>query len=384
MAIEFECPACSTTIRVPDAFSGKRGKCPGCSQALQIPSIPIPGDAPAGTPEVSGAGDVAPETAIGTAAQPTMPQAMAPPAAPAVSPIPATASFRKTRRRSRRPSRALVIGMPVAGFLILLAILGYSLTDSLSGLQGEISGNLLAGKNLPDSLIPWSDTGLTLADQDVLRQALADRPEILSSETMACRLVGSDQGIMVRLTAAAGYQWCLVNAVQGGGNALGLWLKQNRKALTSLRRKEFTDALQDYCRDKVSQINGDGVSIDATRVRDQVAVNFGVNVLGYAVHGVMGTQIRRPVKEDAQGRLYFVVPQGTQKMTIIGRSANSGLLFGGQYDVAVAPASPQTEVSAETPSAGSESTSSDSEFSEDMNAEEEMSGGMSPSNSQMQ
>jgi len=64
--------------------------------------------------------------------------------------------------------------MPVAGFLILLAILGYSLTDSLSGLQGEISGNLLAGKNLPDSLIPWSDTGLTLADQDVLRQALAD------------------------------------------------------------------------------------------------------------------------------------------------------------------------------------------------------------------
>ncbi len=37
MPIEFQCTACSRTLRVPDGTAGKFSRCPGCSERLQIP-----------------------------------------------------------------------------------------------------------------------------------------------------------------------------------------------------------------------------------------------------------------------------------------------------------------------------------------------------------
>ncbi|MEJ7595682.1 MAG: hypothetical protein WKF77_29580, partial [Planctomycetaceae bacterium] len=42
MAIEFNCPYCTATIRVPDAYAGKQGRCPKCDTKLLIPSVPLP------------------------------------------------------------------------------------------------------------------------------------------------------------------------------------------------------------------------------------------------------------------------------------------------------------------------------------------------------
>jgi len=38
MPIEFQCTACSRTLRVPGGTAGKYSRCPGCSERLQIPS----------------------------------------------------------------------------------------------------------------------------------------------------------------------------------------------------------------------------------------------------------------------------------------------------------------------------------------------------------
>ena len=38
MPIEFQCTACSRTLRVPDGTAGKFSRCPGCSERLQIPA----------------------------------------------------------------------------------------------------------------------------------------------------------------------------------------------------------------------------------------------------------------------------------------------------------------------------------------------------------
>ena len=369
MAIEFECPSCSTTIRVPDSYSGKRGRCPGCNKALQIPQIPVP-QAPqqqsAAVPPIAvPPAATVPVAAPVSAAQPTPAAAPAVSAAsplaggadmassaavpadtipqinvPQTSPItPAAVTGNRRGRRRRRPSRALVIGMPVAGFLLLLVIIFISVTDNLSGIQGTLTGRLLEQKSLPETLIPWADTGLSEGDRETLKKALTDRPEVLSSEAMACRLIGDNDGIRVKLTAAAGHQWCAVDAVTGGGSSLGLWLRQNRQTLTALRRKEMLAALQQYCSDKIAQTAGEQIVINAVQVRDEVAMNAAVNVLGYAVLGTAGNNSRRPVQEDTQGTLYFCVPRGATSMTINGRtSPTTGLLFAGSYTVQLNPA----------------------------------------------
>lgn len=56
MAIEFSCPMCSSTIRVPDAASGKKGTCPACHSKLKVPVVNMPGAAPPAPPVESAAG----------------------------------------------------------------------------------------------------------------------------------------------------------------------------------------------------------------------------------------------------------------------------------------------------------------------------------------
>lgn len=42
MPIEFSCPGCRQTLRVPDSASGKQAKCPQCSQLVTVPSPAAP------------------------------------------------------------------------------------------------------------------------------------------------------------------------------------------------------------------------------------------------------------------------------------------------------------------------------------------------------
>ena len=51
MAIQFQCPYCSATIRVPDTASGKSGQCPKCQARLKIPEVTPPLAAPPPLPD---------------------------------------------------------------------------------------------------------------------------------------------------------------------------------------------------------------------------------------------------------------------------------------------------------------------------------------------
>lgn len=39
MPIEFNCPACSKPLKVPDQFAGRKGKCPSCGNAILVPAV---------------------------------------------------------------------------------------------------------------------------------------------------------------------------------------------------------------------------------------------------------------------------------------------------------------------------------------------------------
>lgn len=328
MAIEFECPNCAAVMRVPDAYAGKQGRCPQCETRLLVPNIPRPDASNAPPAEVGPTHTTVPQaTPVPTPAATAVPTER--------NPVPRTS--RRIRSR-RRPARALVIGIPVIGFLLLLGIIAVSLTGKLPELNGNLAARMLTEKSLPRIIIPWSDTGLSQADRQTLQTILAENAETLTSELVTCRLIGTDDGIAVQWTASATAAWCVVDAVSDSEKPLSLWLKKERPRLNAARRTELLDALTSYCRDKLQQAAGADIKLDATRTRDSVALNAATDALGFAVVAKAAERVIRPAVENEQGQLYFCVPDETAAFILSGRGSSSGLLFPGSYDVIIAPA----------------------------------------------
>ncbi|MFN9719286.1 MAG: hypothetical protein ACK58L_11355, partial [Planctomycetota bacterium] len=184
MAIEFNCPYCTAAIRVPDAYGGKQGRCPKCDTRLLVPTIQRPDASDHGAHGVP----------AGVTPGPAIPVSAVPPA-PEVShesfQIRPVSSPVKRRAARRRPSRALVIGIPVICFLVLLGLIFYSLTANFPQIGGEVVARRLPEKNLPKITIPWADTGVNEEEQSILQEFLSKTPETLASQVMTCRLIGT-------------------------------------------------------------------------------------------------------------------------------------------------------------------------------------------------
>ena len=369
MAIEFDCPRCSATIRVPDAYSGRQGRCPQCNERLLVPLVAVPSAPPTPlaapntpAPAWTAPAPVAlPETQTAIPATPAAPPISA--AAPATLPItdsPIAKAGRTSRGKTsrysrRRPSRALIVGIPVVGFLMLMAILALTIDFGAADLSGELQGKVLAEKSLPRTVVAWSEVSVSADDQQLLQNALAENPETFSSELLVCRLTAAPAGLEIQLTAASGSKWCAVNPHDAGQKALALWLKQQRERLGTLRRAEMIETLNAWCRDKVQQIQGQQVSIDAGLARDKGVLNATVDSLGYAVQGRVGKRLIRAAAEDQTGWLYFCVPGDAADMIVEGRTlAGDAATFPGHYDVVIGKAQVPTDAAAPAKATGEE------------------------------
>lgn len=347
MAIEFNCPYCTATIRVPDPYAGKQGRCPKCDTKLLIPSVPLPD--PSAIPQLpvvktqpasaNGGGPLAsdglPDLTNGNVAGQDDPFAVRP----------VTTSVVKSRRRSarRRPSRALVIGVPVICFLILFGVIAYSLTGSLPQLHGDLTGRRLDGQSLPKSVIPWSDISFNEDDRRILQEALTTQPESLASQAMACRISASDDGILVTLAAQKESQWIVVDVA--AEKPLAIWRRKEGPQLNRIRLGELQAALTKYAKDKLLKVNGEQIAIDAMAVRDKVALNASCRSLGYAIQAVADSAIFRCAAEDELGQLYFCLPKSVQNFKIQGRTiANGTLGFNGDYNVTISGETVSTEL----------------------------------------
>jgi hypothetical protein len=367
MAIEFDCPYCTATIRVPDAYGGKQGRCPKCDTRLLVPLVVRPGSTT--VPDAS-------SSPITANQSPAIPGALPQTEIFAV-PAPPTSPVRHRRPARRRPSRALVVGMPVLGFLILLAVIFFSVTGSLPELSGELVARRIEEKNLPGVTIPWADTGLSPDDQTTLRDFLAMTPETLQSEIMTCRLIGTADGIEVRLTAGAGNEWFAVDT--SANKALALWLKKERAAINTKRIALLHENLADYCRDKLAQIGGEKLQIDGLRVRDNVGINASGNALSFVVMAEAANRQIPCSYEDDKGTLYFCLPRETQSFPIRGRTlSDKSKPFAGEFTGVVSGISrppvgtPEADSSTKKKDADSTEMAPDGEMSSE-SSEEKMS-----------
>ena len=342
MAIEFNCPYCLATIRVPDAYSGKQGRCPKCDTRLLIPSVQLPS-------HPSGAGQLPPpaqsprhpEEATVAAREAPGPNSSAGSENGAVpeesfSVGPQTISIARTRRKSTRlrPSRTLVIGVPVICFLVLFAIIAYSLTGSLPKLHGELSGDRLESTALLQETVFWSELSLSPTDRPLLQEALTTNPESIISQFVSCRLSAGDDGILVTLAAQPESQWIVVDVSRE--KPLAIWRRKEGPQWNRMRLDELRVASNQYATDKLLKVNGEHVTINPVATRDSIALNGSCGALGYVIQATADSTIFRCAAEDDLGKLYFCLPTTIRSFTIQGRKlANGSTGFNGEYTVTI-------------------------------------------------
>ncbi len=359
MAIEFNCPYCTATIRVADAYAGKQGRCPKCDTRLVIPSVRSPNqpavtessspvEALTGLPVVAGQTPIAPPDPITGAETPFAAQ-------PLVTPVVIKSRRRRVRRR---PSRALVIGVPVICFLVLFGIIAYTVTSSLPRLHGDLTGRPLEGMMLPKSTISWSELSLNEDDRITLQNSLRTQPESLASQVIVCRLSADNDGIIVTLSTQPESRWIAVD--MSAETPLALWRKREGPPLNRYRLDELSATAMSYASDKLQKINGKQLAIDAVAVRDGLALNAGGGALSYAVEAVTDSTVFPCAAEDPQGKLYFCLPKTVQNFVIQGRVFADGRKgFIGDYTVTIATDTVTTGT--ETDAADGQSISTDTE-----------------------
>ncbi|MEZ6039775.1 MAG: hypothetical protein R3C20_04665 [Planctomycetaceae bacterium] len=365
MAIEFNCPYCTATIRVPDGFAGKQGKCPKCETRLLVPNVEIPDEEPSQSSDGPETNAFGADTMSGLSAEgPTTVGIHAVESAGSVPEFipttPQTNITSKLKRRTRRGrNRIWTVAVPVIGFLLLLSLLAMFTLYSLPQLKGTLAAEVFSEPTVPRVTFPWSSTGLSTEEQEQLSKILEHAPEGFVSELMTCRLIADEKGLQVQLTAGEGHSWFVVDPTQS--RALVLWAEKQQQYLSITRASEMKRRLADYCQDKIKQQAGEIFTIDAQQYRDSVGINTHVSALGYALEAFGSGRIVPCGHEDQQGRLYFLLPSKTRSFIMRGRMVGDGTKpFPGEYtiqvgdrilqeDIRTVPVEPESEASSDGP-----------------------------------
>jgi hypothetical protein len=370
MAIQFNCPYCTSSIRVADAAAGKIGKCPKCGTKLRVPKPEIPQaspptaspDAPRNLEPVAaqqpleelrftgwGVDPVSPrlaDTPVAPAVEPPQPGWDANPFAPfnapaAVEPIDTTPSL--LQRRRRQPSLWVKAAVPLLFVAILLVIGGVYWRTQRPTMTGELPGERLPPDTMLSTSIPPALVDAPKEAYDAAVSGLIETPQTISTDLMFVEIVGGPEGLQVRLQAGPDTELVRVDVRR---NPLLAQVAQDQaENLNADRLREFRDAAREFVeawRDSRSA----GMQFGNTAAyRDKLGINALLRGVGYHSTAIVDRKAYPCVHEDEEGRLYFVLPRGTTTFDVTERQREGqGSVFPGEYrfNVTVAPAAAAT------------------------------------------
>ena len=248
MAIQFDCPFCTSTLKVPDSTAGKQGDCPRCGTKLVIPN---PFAAEGGTPSADPA--AAPDSAVSPSQDtPTPPPAsQTPEPSPVMPPVnvvapqprsSATAQYLRKRRKSNAGGVILFLFF----FAVMVGVAGYFYWNF--GLRLE--GNLVAARisseaaKVEQRLNP-ANAGVSEEVIKAVNQNLLETPRRVQSDLMDVLFYGLEKGgLEVRLKPGAKTE--LVRVDLTGDPALMDYIsKQGRttRSTTYCRTAEFVEEI---------------------------------------------------------------------------------------------------------------------------------------------
>jgi predicted Zn finger-like uncharacterized protein len=398
MAIEFDCPHCTTTIRVPDGASGKKGKCPQCQRVLQVPTIEIPptaasasasaSTAPAASPAppaenpdsaatrptwlkekppavprppddpsgfVEADIDAPPDfSAFGGAdedlGEPLIRTASAPPPPPATPELPpgafpalgaggsaSSSTVAATGRRTRRKQGRLPAWViPIVGVALFAGFFVWFNWSSRPTLSGPLPATAYGWLELPPQ--PLDATTARLAP-DRFRELFA----ALEGSPIESQLMRVDfrvEGSTVETRVLAGSDTRFVKVAKRADPNLVEFARQARDELRNPRFAEMQASIRDYDRWFTKH---DGGALEPglqLRLRNDVALNTLAGPLGSHLEAIYANQAFRCVFEDTEA-LYFLLPKAAKTFEIIGRRvADAEPVFYGEYVVTIEQVEP--------------------------------------------
>lgn len=393
MAIEFNCPYCTTSIRVPDSAAGKRGTCPRCHTKILVPkpkNIPRKAAAPAaesppadsprpksrkrslveqfvaeepdfsrlgetatgGTaPPADSSGSVGILSASATDSTGSFTEAISPASAPAADIPPAdrpAVSIARTLRKRRRRS-ALHIWVPVlCGLLLVGGVALFFYLNRKKALSGTLQAVAVAEEQLPPRTLSTADLPGTPDERAAVLQRLAEYQRF-RRYTVAAFPEEKPTELRVRVVEYDGLAFFRVDLSQN--RALLDFFKDNADELDKPRREKYRRGLKTFFEDAVEVVKSDGPIPDhrLQQFQNQVLANALVGSEGYhLVASVAGTAYLCAFQDGLT--LYYLLPKETTSFILRGRTQPNGeRLFPGRFVVRVRKAGKQQPPAAESP-----------------------------------
>ncbi|QDT96209.1 hypothetical protein [Gimesia aquarii] len=334
MAIQFDCPYCTSTLKVPDETAGKQGDCPRCGTKLVIPN-PFTAEAqpPTQKEPTQSAPQQQPVEQTSNTEQTVDQTNDSPPAS--IQPAPMTsATSRYLRRRKKSNWGGIVLFLFFFSMMLGVAFYFYWIYGP------RLEGSLVAARlnsqsaKLEQRLKP---AGLGLSDDVIqsVNQHLNETPRRVKSDLMDLLFYGSEKGgLYVRLKP--GDKTELVRVELTGDSALMDYISKNGVQLDQPRLAEYQSELKQFYTDwQHSLETGEDVH-NLINYRNTVGLNSLMGGLGYHMEARVNNKIYPCVHDDFQGGLYFLVPKGTLQFEMTGRELKSGRTpFPGKYQVQV-------------------------------------------------
>ncbi len=337
MTIQFDCPYCTSTLKVPDATAGKQGDCPRCGTKLVIPNPLAEGaQGPSGAPAENVIPPPAPQPPVESTPTPEQSAVQAEDSAVESAESRPSTSMTSIYLRKRRSSS-------LGGFLLFLFFFGLML-----GAAGyfywfygpRLEGHLVAARmNSETAKLEQrlQSSGLELSDDFIqaVNQNLKAVPRRVQSDLMEMLFYGPQKGgLNIRLKPGAKTE--LVRVDLTGDPALMEYISKKGVELDQPRLAEFQNELKQFYIDWHQFVETGEAMPDLLNYRNKVGLNSMMGGLGYHIEARVNNKIYPCVHDDFQGGLYFLVPKGTLQFNILGRKLENGWTpFPGKYVVQV-------------------------------------------------
>lgn len=314
MAIQFSCPNCASIIKVPDAYSGKRGACPKCKTSLLVPVIEVP--AMVGTAASVAATSTASPTAVSMPAS----ESTFDPVAPVLQTLEPASVARQlqTQARKRKAKSQGSWIAPVFCGAIMLGVVGFFLWNSQPKLEGQLAATPVEGYETPPGILTQSESGLKSSEWKAVLSHLTKDPPEWKSSSSNIKFIPADDLLEVRMTPGREAHWVRVDPRTNA--ALVQVLKDRGQDLEKTRASYLKTHAPELFSAWKAQLTNPGASFDLAKWSTTVAYPALVGGAGFHLEAVTGTTAYPCVHEDPEGRFYFLVPAALKTFTLRGRT----------------------------------------------------------------
>ncbi len=348
MAIEFNCPYCTATVRVGLDAAGKFGRCPQCDTRIRIPDLRPTSAGP--SPPVS----VIP---IPAAPTPTAPQEFPdftkpkPPSQPTplsedgmpIFNIPETPVLAKYVKKKKAGNWAPMIP-PIlfGGLFVIIGVVFHVMTRP--NFTGELIGNKLDPNQVISVSIQGSMYNIPKQPFHELVDELRQRPSAVRSNLVNLRF-DAGAGDTLKVSLRPGIEADLIRVPIQDLKAVQKHYDNNYSKLNDERLHELQDALTALCNDWKNSPEDQKLKT-LPDYRDKIGFNAFVKGLGRICEAIVivdGLPARYPcVHEDGTGSLAFLVPVGTEQFMIRQRTDIGTRFFPSKFEINITVPLPNT------------------------------------------